>query len=95
MLFWDGWHIYFMYLFIYLLCIAHPFCVCVAMIEWFVFPEEMIWQVGQEMPRLRARDIWEFLYICYLFWFWDNTVTLWEPFEFYFGLIIRTLAHIQ
>ena len=28
MLFWDGWHIYFMYLFIYILCIAHPFCVC-------------------------------------------------------------------
>jgi len=27
MLFWDGWHIYFMY-FVYILCIAHPF-VCV------------------------------------------------------------------
>jgi len=30
MLFWDGWHIYFIY--IYILCIAHPICVCVAMI---------------------------------------------------------------
>jgi len=27
MLFWDEWHIYFMYLF-YILCITHPFCVC-------------------------------------------------------------------
>jgi len=27
MLFWDEWHIYFMY-FVYILCIAHPFCVC-------------------------------------------------------------------
>jgi len=48
MLFWDGWHIYFMY-FVYILCIAHPFCVCVAMIGWFVIREQMIWQVGQEM----------------------------------------------
>jgi len=27
MLFWDGWHIYFMH-FVCILCIAHPFCVC-------------------------------------------------------------------
>jgi len=38
MLFWDRWHIYFMY-FVYILCIAHLFCVCVAMIEWFVTPK--------------------------------------------------------
>jgi len=28
MLFRDGSHIYFIYLFIFFLCIAHPFCVC-------------------------------------------------------------------
>jgi len=38
MLFWDGWHIYFMS-FVYILCIAHPFCVCVAMIKWFIIQE--------------------------------------------------------
>jgi len=32
MLFWVGKHVYIMYLF-YILCIAHPFCVCLAMIE--------------------------------------------------------------
>jgi len=32
MLFWVGEHIYIHVLFIYILCIAHPFCVCVAMI---------------------------------------------------------------
>jgi len=32
MLFWVGKHNYFIYLFISLLCIAHPICVCMAMI---------------------------------------------------------------
>ena len=32
MLFWVGEYIYFIYLFIFLLCIAHSICVCVAMI---------------------------------------------------------------
>jgi len=38
-----------------LLCIAHPICMCVAMIGYLVIREQMMWQVGQEMHRLGAR----------------------------------------
>jgi len=49
MLFWGGKHVYFIYLFIFLLCIARPICVCLTMIGYCVIREQMIWQVSQEM----------------------------------------------
>ena len=60
-----GWgSIFISYISVYvLLCIAHPVCVCVAMIEYLVIREQMMWQVGQETHRLRAGASLGFIYI--------------------------------